>query len=84
MIELLFFIFRMYELVLLVRVVMSWVHPARDNLFSDWIYRLTEPVLEPVRTVLPIRGAGIDFSPLIVLFLLRVVQRVLFGSIGVF
>ena len=84
MIGLIFLVFRIFELVILVRVIMSWVHPYRDNPFSDWIYRLTEPVLEPIRSVLPVGRVGIDFSPLILLFLLQIIRRVMMQSLYAF
>ncbi|KMQ51270.1 hypothetical protein CHISP_1753 [Chitinispirillum alkaliphilum] len=59
---------------------MSWVHPYRDNAFSDWIYKLTEPVLEPIRSVLPTGKIGLDFSPLILLLLLQILRRIILQS----
>lgn len=59
---------------LIVYAVMSWVQ-ARSSL-ADVIARLCEPILRPVRRVIPLLG-GIDLSPLVVLVLLQVVMIVL-------
>ena len=59
---------------LIVYAVLSWVQTRSP--ISDVITRLCEPVLRPVRRVLPLLG-GIDLSPLVVLVLLQVVMIVL-------
>ncbi len=43
---------------------------------ADFLARITEPVLRPIRRVVPTIG-GLDFSPLIALVLVVVVQRIL-------
>lgn len=78
MLQLLLFAVRMYELAILVRVVISWVQADPYNPFVRWVRRITEPVLEPIRRLLPTNSIGIDFSPLIVLLVLElIVPRVL-------
>ena len=62
---------------LIVYAVMSWVQ-ARSPV-SDVIARLCEPVLRPVRRIVPLVG-GVDLSPLLVLVLLQVALMVL-GSL---
>ncbi|MEO8713867.1 MAG: YggT family protein [Acetobacteraceae bacterium] len=47
---------------------------------SDFLFRATEPVLRPIRNLLPNLG-GIDISPLIVLILITVIQSVLLPKI---
>lgn len=47
---------------------------------ADFLYRVTEPVLRPVRNILPNLG-GIDISPLIVLIVISVIQRELLPRI---
>jgi YggT family protein len=54
-----------YSIILLIRVLMSWVNPSPFNPIVQIIYRLTEPVLAPVRRVLPAFGP-IDLSPIVV------------------
>jgi YggT family protein len=63
-------------LVVLGRVLMSWLDPRFERPISRFLYRLTEPILAPIRNILP-RTGRLDLSPLIVLlglgFLMRVV-----------
>ena len=62
---LLVFVVQVYLLILLVRVVFSFVSPFPTNPVSRFAWQLTEPVLAPIRRMLP-ATAGIDFSPLVV------------------
>ena len=78
-----------YALIILIfiRVAFSWFRPSdpwRGPDFSNPIFRisyqLTEPILAPVRRLLPM-GPGLDFSPMIVLFGLVFLQNVLARSL---
>ncbi|MGB5758455.1 MAG: YggT family protein [Acidimicrobiales bacterium] len=63
-------------LLLVVRVILSWVRLGPDSQFRpvvDVVYRLTEPILAPIRRVLPAMG-GFDLSPLLVIIAIRLVQ----------
>lgn len=64
-----------YEIILIARVFMSWVQPDPYHPIVRWVYMLTEPILEPIRRLLP--SSGIDFSPLIVFLLIGVIRRML-------
>ncbi|HET7419345.1 MAG TPA: YggT family protein [Candidatus Dormibacteraeota bacterium] len=54
-----------YLIVILVRVVFSWISPFPTNPVSRLAWALTEPVLAPIRRALP-PMSGIDLSPLVV------------------
>ncbi len=71
---------RLYLFVLLARVLISWVrvdpyHPAVQVLFQ-----LTEPVLKPIRDVLP-SGSGLDFSPVVAMLLVQLVTELLASTL---
>lgn len=66
-------LFTLYYWILLARIILSWVHVSPYHPVVRWIYRLTEPVLAPVRRALPFVGP-FDFSPIIVFFLLSMVR----------
>jgi YggT family protein len=66
----------LYSLVILAAVVVSWTRAPRDHPAVQFLRRVTEPVLEPVRKILPPMG-GVDFSPLVVLIGLRVLAGIL-------
>ena len=73
----LFFIF---YVLLFANIILSWVRPSPYH--PVWgpiirvVYGVTEPVLNPIRRVMPAMG-GLDFSPMIVLILARVLQGVI-------
>ena len=62
-------------LVVLGRVLMSWIDPRLERPISRVLYRWTEPVLAPVRRALPQTGS-LDLSPLVVLLGLGILMRV--------
>ncbi|MDP2576307.1 MAG: YggT family protein [Gemmatimonadota bacterium] len=65
----------LYEGLILLRAVLSWfVSPYSTHPVVELLRRLTDPVLEPVRKLLPV-SSGIDFSPLIVLLGLELLKR---------
>ncbi len=72
-----------YMIVIIARAVISWVNPDPYNQIVIILYRLTEPVLGPIRRILPMRNVGIDFSPFIVilaiiflrLFLVQIIRH---------
>lgn len=59
-----------FNILLLIRVLMSWVNPMPTGGIARILYELTEPILAPIRKVLP-KGAFFDFSPLIAFILLQ-------------
>ncbi len=66
----------LFSLAILIRVILSWVRLDPYHPVSVFIHQVTEPVLAPIRRFLPSTGM-IDFSPLIALVLIQVVQVVL-------
>jgi len=61
----LIFILQVFLVIILIRVVFSFVSPIPTNPFSRLAWQLTEPVLAPVRRLLP-PMAGWDLSPMVV------------------
>ena len=58
------------------RSLMSWFNPSPDNPFVRLVYEITEPVLAPLRRIVP-RIGMIDITPIVAIVLLQVVQSVL-------
>jgi len=58
------------------RVILSWVPTRLPWGLNDFIFSVTEPILAPIRRALPM-AAGMDFSPLIALVLLQLVEQLL-------
>lgn len=69
----------LFSAVLLLRVVLSYLMKPGSRLM-DGLMSLTEPLLAPVRRVFP-ATSGVDFSPLIVLFLLQGTQMLIDGLV---
>ena len=73
--------------IIIIQVVLSWLfafnvlNSSSDGLrrFVEALDRLTEPLYRPIRKLLPDFG-GIDFSPLVVLLLIGIVQILLDGA----
>ena len=76
---------KVYSLLIIGRVILSWVNPDPGNAIAVFIVRLTEPVLGPVRRVIPTLG-GLDLSPILVLVGIQVLEgvvvRMLLGVAG--
>ena len=66
----------LYSLVLFVAVILSWVNLPDDNPFVRVVRQLTEPVLAPLRKLIP-PIAGLDLSPIVLLVGIRFLQRLL-------
>jgi YggT family protein len=62
-------------LLVLGRVLVSWVDPRGSNQLSQFLIQATEPLLAPIRRMLPQTGM-IDFSPLILMLILGAVLTV--------
>ncbi len=71
-------IITLYEGLIILRAIFSWFSsPNTENRLIEMLNQLTDPILKPVREMLPATNS-IDFSPLIVLVGLELVKRVLF------
>ena len=66
-----------YIIIILIRVILSWVRPNPYNPFVQVIYKLTEPVLAPIRRIVPPIGGTIDISPIILFFIIYVIMSIL-------
>jgi YggT family protein len=58
------------------RMIMSWVDPQGRNQISSFLFQATEPILAPVRRMLPQSGM-IDWSGFVVLIVLGFIWRAL-------
>jgi YggT family protein len=74
---------QLYLIALFGRIILSWfpISPgsALAPVFS-FLYAITEPVLGPIRRVLPplsMGGMGLDLSPIVVLFLFQIIKGAL-------
>ena len=56
-----------YIWIIIARALLSWVNPDPFNPIVRFLYRVTEPVLRPIRHRLPTMAMGLDLSPMIVI-----------------
>jgi YggT family protein len=73
---------QIYSYVLLARAFVSWI-PNLDpyNPVVQFIYQITEPVLEPVRRLIPPLGGMIDISIIVVFIAINVLEAFLRGAL---
>jgi len=60
---------------ILIRALISWVSPSPYNPIVQFLYRTTEPILEPLRRFLPM--TAIDFSPILAFVIIIFLQNFL-------
>lgn len=73
-------LFQALSFALLARVLLSWIDPMGNWRVTELVRETTEPILAPIRSVLPSLG-GFDFSPLIALLLLQFVGNLVIGAL---
>jgi YggT family protein len=69
--------FNIYIFIVIARALISWVSPDPYNPIVRFLHNATDPVLYRLRRLLPFSTGGIDFSPMILIFLLYLVQGLL-------
>ena len=70
-----------YLWIIIARALLSWVNPDPFNPIVRFLYRVTEPVLRPIRHRLPTLAMGLDLSPLVVILGIDVLQSFLVDSL---
>jgi len=68
-------LFTIYYYLILAHVIISWVPDLQRTRLAEIVHVLTEPVLVPLRRLVPL--PGIDISPLLAIIVLQIVQRFL-------
>jgi YggT family protein len=69
--------FSILRIAIIVRVIASWLPVSQLSRWIRWSYRLSEPVLAPLRQFIPTLG-GIDITPIIAYFLLGLIESAIF------
>jgi len=70
-----------YMWLIIVRALLSWVNPDPWNPVVQFLTRVTEPVLAPIRRRVPSWRMGIDLSPLVAILAIYFVQWFLVGTL---
>jgi YggT family protein len=66
------------QVAIIVRVLQSWMGARPGAWYARWSYRLTEPMLKPLRNLIPFIGM-VDITPIVAWVLLSVIEAVLLG-----
>jgi YggT family protein len=61
------YVLQAYFWIIIARAILSWVNPDPFNPIVRFLYRVTEPVLRPIRRRLPTLQMGLDLSPMVVI-----------------
>lgn len=72
----------LYSWVIIAAALITWVSPDPRNPIVQFLHKVTEPVLRPVRNLLPPwKTGGLDLSPLIVIIAIQFIERVILPSL---
>jgi len=67
---------------IIIRALLSWVNPDPNNTIVQVIYNITEPIIYPLRRILPFSlKFGLDISPLLALLIIIFLQQFLISSL---
>lgn len=69
----------LFTMLVFVAVITSWLRLSEDNPIRRVLRVAVDPVLNPLRRILPSMG-GLDFSPMLLIFGLQMLKRVLLGG----
>jgi YggT family protein len=70
-----------YMWVIIIRALISWVNPDPYNPIVQFLQRATEPVLRPLRKLVPTYRLGLDLSPLIAILIIMFLQYALINTL---
>ena len=74
-------VFRILTFALIGRALLSWFDPGMRSTVGRLLYDVTEPIVGPIRRVIPSLGM-LDISPIIALLLLQVLNRLLVSAVN--
>ncbi len=77
MLPILFKIIDFYSILIIISVLGSWVDPMYKMQIFNTIRKLTDPYLRIFKVIIPIGNGAIDISPVIALWILNIIKRLL-------
>ena len=72
-----FWTFQLIQYLIIARILLSWIPININSKLKGFMYNLTEPLLSPVRKLIPATKLGFDLSPILVILCLRILQSIL-------
>ena len=73
-------LFRILWFAIFARIILSWVDPGGQMRISQILHEITEPILGPIRRIMPNMGM-FDLSPMVAIILLEVLRNLLIGAL---
>ena len=74
--NILYFIFEILNIILITRIILSWIPHNKYHPIINFIYKISDPILRPFRNMInPIQG--IDVSPIIVFIILSLLKNLI-------
>ena len=74
-------VFDILQILIIVRVVLSWIPHDPNGQYFYLIYVITEYILGPIRSSFPVRSGSLDFSPIAAFFLLGFIKKILLFAV---
>ncbi len=74
-------LFYALNLAILIRVIVSWLNVSPYNPLISFIYQITDPIILPLRRIIPPLGM-IDITPIIAILLLSILQQILLSLLA--
>jgi len=68
-------------IVILIRCIISWFSPDPHNQLVQILYKITDPILNQIRRIIPMYSLGIDLSPIIAFFAIVFLRAFLVQSL---
>ncbi len=73
--------FRVVEILILLRIILSWIPFKREYAIVRFVFSVTEPILAPIRNLIARSSVGknmmFDFSPILAYIILGILQRII-------
>lgn len=69
-------LFTLLSFAIIARALLSWVRPDPYNPLVQMLNQITDPILEPLRRVIPPVGGMMDISPIVALIILQILQTI--------
>ena len=76
------YFFNIVQLLIIARIILSWIPRLRANQIGEFIFGITDPILAPFQRIVPPMGM-LDISPMVAFVVLLILQQVLLTIVAV-
>ena len=66
---------------IIARAIISWVNPDPYNIIVQMLHKITEPILYPIRRLIPLYNIGLDLSPIVAIIAIMFIKIFLIQSL---